>query len=277
MRKINDLEGRTKKMRGLKIGYVFFAILGLLLTASAARAAATGILNTKHNLTATGPGTVKSSTADGAGGPEVCVFCHTPHGSDTTIEAPLWNRAVNTSGYSMYSSPSLDGTIDAQPTGVSVACLSCHDGTIAFDALRNLPGSGGFTDTPSKTLGTSAWTFVGGTGTGNKFMPSTAITNLSQDLRNDHPISIDFASAKSPSSTSGVNDHATGFKDPTGAGDVTNDHYFTNGIKIAKGKVQCNSCHDPHRSDNPTFLRIDNGGLGNQQSAVCLTCHNKDG
>lgn len=260
-------------MRGMKTGYVFLAILSLLLFATAARAQ--GILSTKHNLTASGTGTVKSSTPDGAGGPEVCVFCHTPHGSDTSIEAPLWNRAVNLSGYTMYSSPSLDGTIDAQPTGVSVACLSCHDGTIAFDALRNLPGSGGYTNTPA-TTGTSPWTFVGGTGAGNKYMPATAITNLGQDLRNDHPISIDYASAKSPSSTSGVNDHDTGFKSP-GTISTTVDTYFANGIKLSAGKVQCNSCHDPHRSDNPTFLRINNSGAGNQQSAVCLTCHKKDG
>jgi predicted CXXCH cytochrome family protein len=36
--------------------------------------------------------------------------------------------------------------------------------------------------------------------------------------------------------------------------------------------VQCTSCHDPHRSDTPTFLRKSNDG-----SALCLTCHVKDG
>ena len=255
-------------MRRVKFTYICLAVLAVLLFASAARAQ--GILGTKHNLSSTGTGTVKSTDA-----PEVCVFCHTPHGSDTAIEAPLWNRAVNTTGYTMYSSPSIDGTIDPQPTGASVACLSCHDGTIAFDALRNLPGSGGFTDSPPKT-GTSAWTFVGGSGTGNKYMPTGAITNLGVDLRNDHPISIDFASAKSPSSTSGTNDHG-GFYDPPGGIDPTKDSYFANGLKIAAGKVQCTSCHDPHRSDNPTFLRINNGGAGNAASAVCLTCHKKNG
>jgi len=256
-------------MRGMKTVYVFLAILGLLLFASAARAQ--GILGTKHNLTASGTGSVHSTTADGLGGPEVCVFCHTPHGSDTSVAAPLWNRASNLTGYTMYNSPSLDGTVDSQPTGVSVACLSCHDGTIAFDALRNLPGSGGFTNSPS-TSGTSSWLF---TGTPDKKMPVGAITNLGQDLTNDHPISIDYQSAKSPSATSGTNDHATGFKTPT-TGSWTTDFYYANGIKISGGKVQCNSCHDPHRSDTPTFLRI-NASTGNQQSAVCLTCHNKDG
>ena len=34
--------------------------------------------------------------------------------------------------------------------------------------------------------------------------------------------------------------------------------------------VECASCHDPHTSANPTFLRVSNAG-----SAVCLSCHVK--
>jgi predicted CXXCH cytochrome family protein len=240
-----------------------FAILArvLLLTlvaAGVAEAQGTGILGTKHNLSTSGTGAIHVTT----GTAEVCVFCHTPHGADTTVAAPLWNRAINTTGYTMYSSDTVDATPDAQPTGVSLACLSCHDGTIAFDALRNLPGSGGYTDTPSKD-GTSTWIFQG---TPNKKMPVGAITNLTQDLTNDHPVSMLYSAAKSPSSTSGVNDHATGFKEPDGTGQ------FSNGIRLYAGKVQCASCHDPHRSNTPTFLRV-----SNDASAVCLTCHRKDG
>jgi len=234
------------------------AAVALTLVASAgAWAQSTGILQTKHNLSTSGTGSIH--TTDGTA--EVCVFCHTPHGADTTVSAPLWNRAVNTTGYTMYTSPTYDATTDTQPTGVSQACLSCHDGTIAFDALRNLPGSGGYTDTPDKN-GVTTWTFVG---TANKKMPVGAITNLGMDLTNDHPISMDYASALSPSGTSGTNNHATGFKDPT------ND-VFANGVRLYTGKVQCGSCHDPHRADTPTFLRVSNDG-----SALCLTCHRKDG
>jgi predicted CXXCH cytochrome family protein len=240
----------------------WFAILAgvaalTLVASGGAGAQGTGILSTKHNLSTSGTGTIHVSS----GTAEVCVFCHTPHGADTTVSAPLWNRAINTTGYTMYSSDTFDATIDAQPTGVSLACLSCHDGTIAFDALRNLPGPGGFSDTPDKA-GTSSWTFVG---TSDKKMPA-GITNLGQDLTNDHPVSMLYTSAKSPSSTSGVNDHTTGFKDPDASGQ------FSNGIRLYSGKVQCASCHDPHRSDTPTFLRVSNNA-----SAVCLTCHRKDG
>lgn len=227
----------------------------LALAGAGAARAQTGILGTKHNLSTSGTGAIHVT----AGTAEVCVFCHTPHGADTAVSAPLWNRAVNTTGYTMYTGDTFDATIDAQPSGSSQACLSCHDGTIAFDALRNLPGPGGFNATPTS----AGWTFVG-TAAGNK-MPA-GITNLTQDLTNDHPISMLYDSAKSPSSTSGTNDHATGFKSPDATG------AFTNGVRLYAGKVQCTSCHDPHRSDTQTFLRV-----SNDASALCLTCHRKDG
>jgi hypothetical protein len=89
---------------------------------------------------------------------EVCVFCHTPHGAAPTVQggAPLWNRNVqNSSTYQAYSAPNFEaaGTTPGQPKGVSLACLSCHDGAIAIDALVNAPGSGGFLVT-NRTAGT---------------------------------------------------------------------------------------------------------------------------
>jgi hypothetical protein len=113
---------------------------------------AEAVSTTKHNL-ANNPNILFGNGSAFPGGSEVCVFCHTPHGAgygDQTVfgMAPLWNRKINLStSYTVYGSPnfeassasSLGGTIK----GVSLACLSCHDGTIAFDALINLPGSGG--------------------------------------------------------------------------------------------------------------------------------------
>jgi len=37
---------------------------------------AQSIVNSKHNLSVSGPGTVKASAE-----PEICIFCHTPHNS----------------------------------------------------------------------------------------------------------------------------------------------------------------------------------------------------
>jgi len=103
------------------------------------------VRNTKHNFFLNRD---VAYTADQT--TEVCVFCHTPHGgqpSSSVNSVPLWNRAVpDGAGYTMYDSPNFDGkpSQTGQPIGVSLACLSCHDGTIGIDSLINAPGSGGF-------------------------------------------------------------------------------------------------------------------------------------
>jgi len=72
----------------------------------------------------------------------VCVYCHTPHGGNTKVDAPLWNRTVNPGNYIIYDKPrTLNRPIGA-PGPASLTCLSCHDGTIAIDSVLNMPGSG---------------------------------------------------------------------------------------------------------------------------------------
>jgi len=76
---------------------------------------------------------------------EICVYCHTPHGANKQINAPLWNRTINdASNYAIYDKPTtlgLEGRMNL-PGPSSLTCLSCHDGTIAIDSVLNMPGSG---------------------------------------------------------------------------------------------------------------------------------------
>lgn len=106
------------------------------------------VSTTKHNLSA-------NRDIQAVGTTEVCIFCHTPHGANpnaggqgTSVgAAPLWNRLLPSSlSFTPYSAPNFDaaGIDTGRPKGVSLACLSCHDGTIAFDAFINAPLSGGF-------------------------------------------------------------------------------------------------------------------------------------
>lgn len=151
-----------------------FAVLGavLLMTSGTAMAQlwtgnvelpAEDVRNTKHNFFLNQD--VAFSTNNTT---EVCVFCHTPHGgraSDASTALPLWNRAMpDGTGYTMYDSPNFDGKAsqNGQPQGVSLACLSCHDGTIGIDALINAPGSGGFLGA-NKTGGNVSMGFSDGT------------------------------------------------------------------------------------------------------------------
>ena len=82
-------------------------VTGVVLTAFLATAHA-GIKGSKHDLGQGGnaQGTTSATT-------EVCVFCHTPHGSDTAANAPLWNKKLTpNASYQRYSSlqtSTLDG------------------------------------------------------------------------------------------------------------------------------------------------------------------------
>jgi predicted CXXCH cytochrome family protein len=151
---------------------------------------AAGITDTKHNL---GTSNTRGTDNKGSGTGEICVFCHTPHGSDTSASVPLWNKKLGTpADYTTYNSlgtSSLDGA--TAPVGsVSLACLSCHDGTQALNVMINAPGSGGY-----NSLGAVFGSMTAGSGSslsGNQ-LAAGIITNLSVDLRNDHPVGIQYA------------------------------------------------------------------------------------
>ncbi len=128
------------------------------------------IVNTKHNLSVSGPGSVKSTIET-----EVCVFCHTPHNSNPQI--PLWNRNNSSAIYTIYDN-SISNTFNAntgQPDGSSLLCLSCHDGTVAL----------------GNVLSSSSDIFDGA---GTK-MPAGSRGHLGIDLSDDHPISFVFDAA----------------------------------------------------------------------------------
>jgi predicted CXXCH cytochrome family protein len=126
------------------------------------------ILDTKHNLSISGPGPVKSTTEG-----EVCVFCHVPHHARRDIPY-LWNRSDATVNYTPYQSTTLHATV-GQPTGASKLCLSCHDGTVALGALLTRPQ-----EVP----------FAGGI----RFIPDGR-AKIGTDLSDDHPISFAYDSA----------------------------------------------------------------------------------
>lgn len=198
----------------------------VMLVSGAAQAAITG---SSHDLTAEA----------GGGTAELCVFCHTPHGG--TADAPLWNRTgPATTTFTTYSSSTLDsGTagVAPQPSGLSAACLSCHDGATAYASATSLVNDPGYTMTPTNM---SASTF-----------------SLGNDLSNDHPVSIDYVTLATAQPLE--------FRAATGqtvVGAVT--------MQLYSDKVECASCHNPHLTDNGSFLRAANDG-----SQICLACHTK--
>lgn len=272
------------------VGGIAMAVATLVPTDAAAQ-----IATSKHNLGTSG-NNVTNSTFSGTA--EICVFCHTPHGANTAVAAPLWNKTVPASSYTTYStgnSASIDG--DVAPVGsVSLACLSCHDGSLAIATMINQPGSGGYN--PAGAVMTGTWTSGSGNvdvATGR--MAANRITNLDTNLVNDHPIGIGYcgstvapaaaaplvcgdADFNAPVSTvvNGtrvwfVEGPATAIPAPDTIRQKTDLLLYTRGGGATPDllpRVECASCHDPHNTTNGTFLRRTNAGSG-----LCLTCHVK--
>lgn len=250
------------------------------------------VRNTKHNLSATGPGPVKALSET-----QVCVFCHTPHAATQGV-TPLWNRALSNQTYTVYTSSSLDanaiqGSLD-QPGGSSKLCLSCHDGTLAIGNVNVLGGQG------STTPGTVA-ILMAGTGPGGTIAhgagADTGFTrNLGVNLTNDHPISVTYTNTLAtrdgelraldanqkwpPGSGAVIGMRAPGYRprlplEPTGS--------------AGQGQVQCGTCHDPHLRETDTskgsqkFLRLNRfqeappaGTHDVANDIVCLSCHDRN-
>ena len=126
------------------------------------------IIYSKHNLSVSGPGTIKAVFET-----RICIFCHAPHHARTDVSS-LWNREDSTVIYTQYQSSTMYATV-GQPTGSSKLCLSCHDGTIALGAL----------------VSQEQEIFFAG---GIRFFPDVA-AKLGTDLSDDHPISFVYDSS----------------------------------------------------------------------------------
>ncbi len=223
------------------------------------------IVDTRHNLSTTGPGPIKAAQET-----QVCVFCHTPHRAATL---PLWNRAMSRALYIVPGPdawPTLKSRPQNPPDGDSKLCLSCHDGTIAIGSVVNLGGA-------ATTISMQPSPYISPEG----MISPGAQGYIGTDLSGHHPISIEFSDAL-------ISDKAVQCNN----GDVTfglsypefpvrlrpTENRYEGGGGIGQG-VQCTSCHDPHEDPVPStpgnpgtqFLRI--GSAGNA-SDLCYSCHN---
>lgn len=260
----------------------------------------TSIRNTRHNLTQRqavgGPSGVNMDPYRNDFG-EVCVYCHTPHGANTNVAAPLWNRSIPSTTYTLYSSNTLTQAI-SQPGAASLVCLSCHDGQQAVDAIMNMPGSGRYKASPDNAF-LNTWSNPSGLGpfvharlkqteclachsAGAGIVGAGAadftVAAIGTDLRDDHPVGIAFPASNGTGTdwkTPGGTFAGTKFFDDNGNGrmDKGEIRLYDTG---SGPTVECGSCHDPHGVAtsgslfNATFLRKPNAASG-----VCLTCHSK--
>jgi hypothetical protein len=287
-------------------------LLAAALWALAGTASAAGIADTRHNLGTSGAIAGQNKVSDTA---EICVFCHTPHGADTAAPAPLWNKRLGAAGvpagggtyttYAQLQTPSLDGQV-AQVGSISMACLSCHDGTQAMDNIINAPGSGGYQVDGGGTNGLGyTWS---GTATAEGLM-GASVANLGSQLRDDHPIGIQYCGGGVTGSgnvvtaackdgdfigttgnqptrlqTASVNGAQVFWVETGGVNSIkqrTDLPLYTRAFVAGSGpSVECGTCHDPHVSENQAGPNSQNAGatflrISNASSAVCTSCHVK--
>jgi hypothetical protein len=272
-------------------GLARLLVVILAMLASPAEAARESkVSQTKHNLSSSGVGTVKSASET-----QICVFCHTPHGADASQPAPLWNKSIQTKTYTPYTSSSFDaatiqGASAGQPLGSSKLCLSCHDGAMQLGAVRVLRGQ---QDQVIPVDNTAAGAMPAGAGTATGFTRQLGGAGF-DDLTNDHPISVTYDSTlslrdgelRTPDAGQrwgnvfGKRVPGDGYKpmlplEPTGAANA--------------GQVQCTTCHDPHiretdltNEKNIKFLRANRfqflpptDTYSASNDIICLSCHDK--
>ena len=271
------------------------------------------VASTRHNLTQRDPQrTAGAASATGIqmdpyrnNYEEVCVYCHTPHGSNTTTTAPLWNRTMDTATtYTTYTSMTIEGTVGTPGTN-SLTCLSCHDGKVAVDSIINMPGSGKYLKTQETSQSNSflnnqwnnstvdATTHAQLNSTGclachstegvgaTIFVASTDFTAfaLGTDLSNDHPIGVPYRGLTAGTDYAGGTTTSGNLlffdRDGDSRADKNEVRFYNTGGGY---EVECATCHDPHGVPSGgagsafigTFLRI-----ANAESALCLTCHSK--
>jgi len=154
---------------------------------------------------------------------DVCTYCHTPR-STSRSNGPAWAQtAAAGDGFTLYGIRAEDVPVNkpfmSPPRGVSMVCLSCHDGATAWDALFANPSVSVADDRQAAVL------TVGG-------------------LTADHPVSVPYPASHDPK----VNVRAW---DRVGGLPLFRD--FVDGA--APDRVECGSCHNPHGGTMRKFLR----------------------
>jgi hypothetical protein len=192
----------------------------------------------------------------------VCGPCHQAHHAANNV-VPLWGHTTSTGPWTMYSrqgvaGSKLDATIDPTPTGPSLACLSCHDGTVAVNSY-------------------------GGQVQGGSPVTITNRAMIGTDLTHSHPISFTYDANLAVKDQWIYNPDDHNVLVPSTGTFVPGNDMTINGFLLGgNNRVECSSCHDVHNQEgspfsiatNPKLVKIV-GTQGGRGSLLCRSCHNK--
>ncbi len=238
---------------------VLKSVLGVSLALAGFAAGAGNITGSAHDF-GTGTGTSGSTYSANTNG-QICIACHTPH--NALVNVPLWNHTANVStGFTMYTSGTMNAVAPGAPANTSLLCLSCHDGTVAVNSFGATPGAGLVMISGGALMG--------------------------KNLSNDHPISITYNTALATADGALFNPVTKSVTVGSGSKvktDVSNVVLLNTTAASTTGTVECSSCHDVHNTFTlPAGTTAGTSGTGTKNklirvsmfgSALCLSCHDK--
>ena len=203
---------------------------------------------------------------------DTCSFCHISHTTTTSSDSPdkvlEWNHVLPANAtYTPYSSAmlktkSLSNTFSTADAFYSLACLSCHDGSVAIAALYVMPDN----VTVNSTATMSTFTSSG----------PINLVGANDDLSQTHPINFNYDNTLAEADRGlwdvgrGENVAQIGNTSLTAVRPaLTYDPYGALQQPILFDRtVQCATCHNPHSETNPEFLRVTMQG-----GKLCFKCH----
>jgi hypothetical protein len=253
----------TKQKEGQNMKRLKVIAIGLLAGIAVAlpppAQGAAGIMNSPHNFIANDGSSFVNGT-NWYPNNNLCEVCHVVHKApySTQTIGPLWNHTTTVGKqYTPYTSPrlSVDGYPNgAQPGYASLACLSCHDGSIAINE------QGGKTTTTGTALFAPSWAIIAQGGT---------------DLSHAHPIGISYDTVLASGDTY-FNPVTTAISDASGdTKTIAQELLFQE--QGGADMIECASCHDIHQVKGASATASDSLKIGGDGviSSLCLTCHIK--
>ena len=194
-----------------------------------------------------GPHNLKAGSR---GDSDVCTFCHTP--LRTASAEPVWHSGPKKSAFETFDTYSVTGRVKVRE-GVSMACLSCHDGSQAFDVA------------PDYNLSPEGLQPIGD----------------AMRIKREHPVGVVYGGFRrrlqrypfESLQSEMIDGELRWWIDlepiPNGLRDKSDIILYGRGDGGARQPfVECPTCHDPHANADTRFLRAPDVG-----SALCYGCH----
>jgi len=205
----------------------------------------------------------------------VCSPCHAAHQTDPAQQIPLWTHATSTATFTPYSAANSEGSklqaTVGNPSGISLACLSCHDGTVAINQMiggtYTNGNAGSIYIAPSAQIGPDLHTTHP-----ISFAYTPALAAADGQIENPMTYQIGSPKTELTDTTAPIPTSWPGTPPPAGA---TIDSWM-----LWQHNLECASCHDPHAlagssATGGIMLRISGTDSDGRGSTICRTCHIK--